>query len=91
MMSDKTRFCTLNLAVPVSQPAQVPESPTRERLKQAFARLKNIDLVRNHRQDPGFGKADENRIVWRELLELELQAVDDQLERISVAVRGDAA
>lgn len=43
----------------------------------------NLQLVRNHRQDPNFGKAVEERIVWRELLDLELQNVDEQIDGIT--------
>lgn len=56
-----------------------------ERLNRGFSRLQDIQLVRNHRQDPLFRKSIEERIVWRELLELELQDVDEQIERISAA------
>ncbi len=38
-------------------------------------------MVRNHRQDPLFERAAEERIIWRELLELELQHVDEQIGR----------
>ena len=57
--------------------------PTRERLKRGFSCLKNIQMVRNHRQDPHFGRAVEERIVWRELLDLELQNVDEQIDGIT--------
>jgi hypothetical protein len=40
-------------------------------------------LLRLHREDPLFGKAVENRIVWRELLELELQSIDEHRDKIS--------
>ncbi len=56
-----------------------------ERLKRAFNRLQGIQLVRNHRQDRFFGKSAEERIIWRELLDLELQDVDEQIERLSAA------
>ena len=36
-------------------------------------------MVRNHRQDPLFEKSTEERIIWRELLELELQHLDEQI------------
>lgn len=56
--------------------------PTRRRLEHAFSRLKYIQLVRNHRQDPLFEKALEDRIIWRELLELQLQDIDEGLAQI---------
>lgn len=56
----------------------MPDSPARQRLARGFARLQNIDLVRNHRSNPDFGKWSENRIIWRELLELELQRISGE-------------
>jgi hypothetical protein len=78
-MSRKNHICTLNLKVGTT-PA--PDCPTRQRLSTAFARLQNIQLVRNHRGDPSFGKSAEDRLIWRELLELELHDIDQQIERI---------
>jgi len=84
IMNRKTRICTLNLwsgaAVPFVQPAV---SPSHHRLAQAFSQ--NLQLVRNHRQDPHFGKSAEERIIWRELIDLELQEADEQIERISAS------
>jgi len=59
--------------------------PTRQRIARAFSRLQDIQLVRNQRQDLYFEKPVEERIIWRELLDLELQDVDEQIERISAA------
>jgi len=56
-----------------------------DRLVRSFARLQGIQLVRNHLQDPNFGKGAEQRIVWRELIDLELQEIDEQMDRISAA------
>ncbi len=80
-MNGKNRLCTLDLldAAPLARPAICP---TRQRLARAFSRLQNIGMVRNHREDPTFEKAAEERIIWRELLEMELQHVDEQMERI---------
>ena len=61
---------------------RTPFCPTRQRLAQAFSSLENIELVRNRRSDRYFGRSAEERIIWRELLELELQYVDEQIERI---------
>lgn len=79
-MSWKSPICTLNLT-PTAEPAAISptsaaECPTRKRLAKAASRLRNIDLVRNHRRDPQFGKAMEEQLVWRELLELELQEAE---------------
>jgi hypothetical protein len=81
-MNWKNRICTLNLWGGEAPGVRVPTCPTRQRLTRAFSRLQNIQLVRNHRQDPFFGKSAEVRIVWRELLDLELQDIDEQVERI---------
>lgn len=81
----KSPICTLKLSAPDASPAvaspveappaPVPESGARKRLARGFARLQNIDLVRNHLGNADFGKWAENRIIWRELLELELQRI----------------
>ena len=84
-MNRKTQVCTLNLSEGDVTPVLAPGCPTRQRLERAFSHLRNIQLVRNHRQDPLFGKTAEERIIWRELLELELQHVVEQIERISAA------
>ena len=85
-MNRKNQICTLNLWVGETR-VQARNCATDERLNRGFSRLQDIQLVRNHRQDPLFGKSIEQRIVWRELLELELQEVDEQIERISAAAR----
>jgi hypothetical protein len=46
-----------------------------------------MQLVRIEWDDPHLGKSAEERVIWRELLELELQDVDEQIERISAAVQ----
>lgn len=85
-MDWKTQICTLNLSAGEAAPnLRAANCPTRQRLVRGFSRLQDIQLVRNHRQDPHFGKAVEERIIWRELIELELQDVDEQIERISGA------
>jgi len=81
-MEPNEYICTLNLAGD-HVPPTVPDCPTRERLTVAFLRLRNIELMRTERGEALFGKCAEDRIVWRELLELELQFVDEQFARIS--------
>lgn len=85
-MSRKNQLCTLNLnagaqiaAIPRSPATDTrAECPTRKRLSKAAARLRNIELVRNHRRDQEFGKAAEEQIIWRELLELEMQQTSER-------------
>jgi hypothetical protein len=84
-MNRKNQICTLNLWVGEVPRVRARNCATDERLNRGFSRLQDIQLVRNHRQDRLFGKSIEERIVWRELLELELQDVDEQIERISAA------
>jgi hypothetical protein len=84
-MNQKNHICTLNLRDCGAPGVPVARSPTHERLTRAFSRLQHIELARNEREDPRFEQAVEERIIWRELLELELQDVDEQIERISVA------
>ena len=80
-MTPKNQICTLNLAAACTPQVHLPVCPTRERLAEAFLRLENIRLVRNHVRDRFFQKSAENIIIWRELLELEVQALDEQFER----------
>jgi hypothetical protein len=88
-MNRKTQLCTLNLSAgEAPPPVRAAVCPTRQRLVEAFSRLQNLQLVRNHRQDPRFGRLVEERIIWRELIELELQEVDKQIERISQPAAG---
>ena len=54
-----------------------------ERLVKAAACLEGLDWERSSCGDPILGKVIERRIVWRELLDLELQDVDEQIERLS--------
>jgi len=54
----------------------------RQRLAEAKACLEDLDAERQRRGDSGFGKTTEGRIVWSELLELELQDIDEQVSRI---------
>ena len=44
--------------------------------------LETLEMQRRVRSDPNFGKANEIRIINRELLDLELQEIDEQIERI---------
>jgi hypothetical protein len=65
-----------------------PASTIRQRLAEGKACLEWLDAEQERRGDSGFEKATENRIVWRELLDLELQDVDDQVHRICDAAGG---
>lgn len=61
-----------------------------ERLAEARLRLERLDLERLLSGDPLLDKAGEQRIVWRELLDLELQDFDEQVERICAATQNIA-
>jgi hypothetical protein len=54
-----------------------------ERLVKAAACLEGLDWERASSGDPILGKAIEKRLVWRELLDLELQDFDEQIEHLS--------
>ena len=58
-------------------------SPLHERLAKAAAYLERLDVERFARGNPNLGKSIEERIIWRELLDLELQKFDEQIERFS--------
>jgi hypothetical protein len=59
-----------------------PTETTRQRLSEAMARLERLDAERERRADARFGKTTENRIIWGELIELEMQEIDEQVSRI---------
>lgn len=54
-----------------------------KRLASAVACLDRLVCERLDRGDPQFGKEVEERIVWRELLDLEFQEFDEEIERLS--------
>ena len=83
-MTRRNSICTLNLEGRDAQRVTL-NCPTRQRLAQAFSCLQRIQMVRNHRQDPRLGRPEEDRIIWRELLELELQEVDERIAQITAA------
>ena len=85
-MNRKTQILTTTLS---ADKVHVRPPNAHERLERALSRLQGIQLVRNHRQDRFFGKSAEERIIWRELLDLELQDVDEHIERISAAAGSD--
>jgi len=55
--------------------------PIAKRLAEEFAMLQELEFEREDRGDPWYGKATEERIIWRELFDLELQEVDEQIGR----------
>jgi hypothetical protein len=59
-----------------------PAKTLRERLAEGKVSLERLDADRERRGDSEFGKTTEDRIVWGELIELELQDIDEQLHRI---------
>jgi hypothetical protein len=57
--------------------------PHEERLGLAVAFLERLDEERCSCGDPNLSKAIEERIIWRELLDLELQKFDEDIERLA--------
>jgi hypothetical protein len=91
-MNRKGRLCTLNLssqAPPLCEQTAAALCPTGQRLAEGFAYLERLDGERARGRNPVFGTFMEWLIVWRELVELELQAADEQIERISAAAGDD--
>ena len=82
-MNLKNHFCKLNLTTQEA-PSQIQNagSPAQKRLAEAFSYLERLTLERAYRQDPAFGKFLEERIIWRELLDLELQEIDENIGRV---------
>ena len=60
----------------------------RDRLAEAARLLEHLDRERASFGDPGLGRIIEERIVSRELLDLELQDFDEEVERLSAIARG---
>lgn len=86
MMSGKTHLCTLNLASERGAVAPVVKCAnlsSHQRLARACAWLEQLEWQRGAERHPSLGKLLEQRIIWRELLDLELQDLDDQIERVS--------
>jgi len=85
-------------ALPAQRPAAVrpravkcAAGALRQRLADEKARLEFLDAERVRRRSPGFGRQSGDRIVWGELLELELQIVDEELNRIRDTVGHNGA
>lgn len=57
---------------------------TRQRLIQGCECLEQIDSQRDTAKYNLLGMLVEHRIVWRELLDLELQDIDEQIARIAL-------
>ena len=56
-----------------------------QRLAEGNACLERLARERDSRNEPGLGRTAEDRIVWRELIELELQDLDAEVDRIREA------
>jgi hypothetical protein len=63
-----------------SQP-EAASADIRQRLAEGQAELERLDAERRRRRDPRIGKTVEERIIWGELLELELQDIDERVSR----------
>lgn len=64
-----------------SAPPSTVASPVVRRLAGEFALLNEIEFERASRCDPFYGQGTEERIIWRELLDLELQEMDEEISR----------
>lgn len=56
-------------------------SAVSRRLREEFALLQELEFERDLRADRSYGQATEDRIIWRELFDLELQELDEQITR----------
>lgn len=85
-----TSFSVPHIQVIVSPNIHAPRPVLRKRVMTALAcrlaeekaRLDCLDEQRESRNDRGFEKLTEQRIVWGELLDLELQDIDEQMTQI---------
>lgn len=57
-------------------------SPIQRRLAEAFVFVEHLQQQRLQGQDAMLGRFIEERLIWRELLDLELQDIDEQIEGI---------
>jgi len=92
-MNRKSPLCTLNLSAPeppLRGQTAPPRSPAGKRLAHGFAYMEKLDRERAQGHNPLFGTLMEWLIVWRELVELELHAVDEQMGQISSAESKDS-
>jgi hypothetical protein len=55
------------------------EAAIRDRLSKAKECLDYLEVEREHRNDPAFGRLIEHQTIWRELLELELQDAEERI------------
>ena len=76
------KLLSLNLSF-WRRPVPAPMRPIHKRLTVACDLLEKLDLQRAHRGDSKYGKSTEERIVWRELLDLELQEADQRMLEIA--------
>jgi len=68
--------------------SNAPRSAAWQRLAEEKACLEHLDAERAYRRDSAFGKTTEDRVVWGELLDLELQDIDEQVQRIRQGAGG---
>lgn len=62
---------------------RVADTAAARRLGDAVEKLERFRSERKRRHDPGYEKRTEDRIIWNELLDLELQDIDQQINRIT--------
>jgi hypothetical protein len=51
----------------------------KDRLSKSKECLDYLEVEREHRGDPAFGRLVEQQMIWRELLELELQDAEERI------------
>ena len=79
-MNPKVRIRTPNLSNGETLPrVETAICPTHQWLVEALSLLERIQLDRAYRRDSLFGRLVEERIIWRELIDLELQEADEQI------------
>ena len=88
-MKRKDKICTLGLSHESNPTADALVSNLRQRrLARGFACLEYLQRERENAQDRYLAKILEGRIIWRELLDLELQDIDEQIERVCASAAG---
>ena len=65
-------------------------SRVHERLARGYLRIEQLEREREKEQDAKFGKGEELSIINTELFDLEVQAIDDHIQRLwEQIVKGD--
>jgi hypothetical protein len=81
-MNIRKLISRVNLLARLRSRSSRPRGATARRLASEVALLDSLDQDRKRFNDPAFGKIVEESIVWRELLDLQMQEIDEHIGSI---------